>query len=73
MSEALRMDEADVRLNLAPEHLRTLEREGSNPPARRDFQDHAYSKSNLAFLRAVGVGQLPKRPMSCVELAKAMV
>ncbi len=57
MSDVLHSGEADRRPNLAPEHSRALEREGCDPPERRDFQASIYSKPNLAFRRARGLGQ----------------
>ncbi len=71
MSDVLHIGEADRRLNLAPERLQTLKREGRNPPATQEFKDHAYSDLKLTLLRAMGVGQHPRWLMGREEQAEA--
>ena len=53
--------EAAQRLGCTPKHLRVLEREGRIPPARRDYNGRVYSDLDIAILRAMGVGQRPRR------------
>jgi DNA-binding transcriptional MerR regulator len=53
--------EASRQLSVSPEHLRTLEREGRIPPARRDFNGRIYSDLDLALLRVMGVGRRPRK------------
>ncbi len=55
MSDALHIGEAARRLNVTPEYLRTLTREGRIPRAPRDLNGRIYSDLDLAFLRALGV------------------
>ena len=61
MSDVLHIRRAAQRLGVTPEHLRTLEREGRIPPPRRDFNGRVYSEYALALLKALGVGQRPRR------------
>ena len=53
--------EAARRIGCTPEHLRTLEREGRIPPARRDFNGRIYTVFDIALLRSMGVGSRPRR------------
>ena len=53
--------EASRRLSVTPTHLRTLEREGRIPAARRDFNGRVYSEFDIALLRGMGVGSRPAR------------
>jgi DNA-binding transcriptional MerR regulator len=55
-------------LGCTPEHIRTLEREGRIPPARRDLNGRVYSEFDIALLRAVGVGSRPRRLKSADEV-----
>jgi DNA-binding transcriptional MerR regulator len=61
MSDVLHIGRAARRLGVTPEHLRALEREGRIPPPRRDFNGRVYSEYDLALLKALGVGQRPRR------------
>ncbi len=61
MSDAFHIGEASRRLGVTPEHLRTLERQGRIPSARRDLVGRVYSEFDLTLLRALGVGQRPAR------------
>jgi DNA-binding transcriptional MerR regulator len=67
MSAALHIGEAARRLNVTPEHPRTLEREGRIPRAPRDLNGRIYSELDLAFLRAMGVGRRPRQLRSVEE------
>lgn len=49
------------RLKVTPKHLRTLEREGRIPPARRDFNGRIYTESDIEILRRIGVGSRPRK------------
>jgi DNA-binding transcriptional MerR regulator len=60
--------EAARRLSVTPKHLRVLEREGRIPPARRDYNGRIYSEFNIALLKALGVGQRPRRLKSAEEV-----
>jgi DNA-binding transcriptional MerR regulator len=53
--------EAARRIGCTPEHLRTLEREGRIPPARRDFNGRIYSEFDIAMLRSMGIGSRPRK------------
>ena len=53
--------EAARRLSVSPKHLRTLEREGRIPPARRDLNGRVYTEFDIALLKALGVGTRPRR------------
>jgi hypothetical protein len=74
IDEALRhIGGASRELGVSPEHLRTLEREGRIPPARRDFNGRVYSEFDIALLRSMGVGRRPrklKRPEEVVGAAR---
>jgi DNA-binding transcriptional MerR regulator len=60
------------RLSCTPKHLRTLERGGRIPPARRDYNGRIYTEADIELLRAMGVGSRParlKRPEEVLEAA----
>jgi DNA-binding transcriptional MerR regulator len=59
------------RLSVTPKHLRTLEQEGRIPPARRDFNGRIYSEFDIALLRALGVGQRPRKLKRAEEVLGA--
>ena len=61
MGEVLHIGEAARRLGVTPEHLRALEREGRTPAPRRDLNGRIYSEYDLSLLKALGVGQRPRR------------
>jgi DNA-binding transcriptional MerR regulator len=61
MSDVVHIGGAARRLGVTPEHLRALEREGRIPPPRRDLNGRIYSEYDLALLKALGVGQRPRR------------
>ena len=53
--------EAARLLSVSPKHLRTLERDGRIPPARRDFNGRVYSEFDIALLKSLGIGYRPRR------------
>lgn len=61
MADNVRIAEVGRRLNVSPQYLRMLEWEGRIPPARRDYNGRLYSELDIAILRAMGVGQNPRR------------
>ncbi|MBA3426369.1 MAG: MerR family DNA-binding transcriptional regulator [Rubrobacter sp.] len=61
MDGDVHIGEAARRLGVTPKHLRTLEREGRIPAARRDFNGRIYSEFDLTLLRGLGVGSRPWR------------
>jgi hypothetical protein len=48
-------------IGCTPEYLRTLEREGRIPAARRDLNGRIYSEFDIALLRSMGIGSRPRR------------
>jgi DNA-binding transcriptional MerR regulator len=60
--------EAARLLGCTPEHIRTLERRGRIPPARRDYNGRIYSEFDIALLRAMGVGSRPAHLQSLKEV-----
>ena len=71
MDNVLHNGEVDRRPYLAPEHPRTLEREGRNPPALGRTKDHTYCELNRALLPAGAVSQHPRRLRNREEPAEA--
>ncbi len=61
MEGIVHIGEAAKLLGVSPEHLRTLERQGRIPPARRDFNGRIYSQFDIALLRSIGIGSRPRR------------
>jgi DNA-binding transcriptional MerR regulator len=61
MADNVRIAEVGRRLNVSPQYLRMLEWEGRIPPARRDYNGRLYFELDIAILRAMGVGQHPRR------------
>ncbi len=53
--------EAARRIGCTPEHLRSLEREGRIPPARRDVNGRIYSEFDIALLKSIGIGSRPRK------------
>ena len=49
------------RLGCSPKHLRTLEKAGRIPAARRDFNGRVYTDFDIVLLRSMGVGTRPRR------------
>jgi len=68
MTQVVHIGTAAQQLGVTPEHLRVLEREGRIPQARRDFNGRIYSELDIALLRAMGVGQRPRRLRSAEEI-----
>jgi DNA-binding transcriptional MerR regulator len=67
-SATFHISEAAQQLGVTPKHLRTLEREGRLPPARRDHNGRIYSQFDIALLRAMGVGSRPARLQALEEI-----
>ncbi len=61
MGGEVQISKAARRLGVSVTLLRRLERERKIPPARRNFSGRVYSESDLALLKALGVGQRPRR------------
>jgi DNA-binding transcriptional MerR regulator len=69
MNEGVHISQAAEMLSVTAGYLRLLERQGLIPPARRDtFGNRIYSETDLALLRALGIGQRPRRLRSIEEL-----
>jgi DNA-binding transcriptional MerR regulator len=61
MVDMVHIGEAAARLSISRKHLRTLERQGRIPPARRDFNGRIYSDFDIALLKSLGVGARPRK------------
>jgi DNA-binding transcriptional MerR regulator len=72
MSGIVHIGEAARLLGCTPEHIRTLERRGRIPPARRDYSGRIYSQFDIALLRAMGVGSRPARLQPLEEVLERM-
>jgi DNA-binding transcriptional MerR regulator len=68
MDSIVHIGEAARLLGCTPEHIRTLERRGRIPPARRDYNGRIYSEFDIALLRAMGVGSQPAHLQSLKEV-----
>jgi DNA-binding transcriptional MerR regulator len=64
--------EAARRLGCTPKHLRTLEREGRIPLARRDYNGRVYTEFDIALLRALGVGTRPAHLHSVEDVLESV-
>lgn len=72
MGEVPHIGEATRRLNVAPEHLRTLAREGRNPREKRDPNRRVPSELGRTLLRTMGVKRHPRRLRSLEYLPGTM-
>ncbi len=70
MNNVIHIGRAAELLGVTPEHLRTLERTGRIPPARRDLNGRIYSEFDIALLHALGVGVRPRRLKRPEELMR---
>lgn len=61
MDGEVHISEAAAQLGISVTLLRRLEREGKVPPPRRDLNGRVYAPHEIALLRAMGVGQRPRR------------
>jgi DNA-binding transcriptional MerR regulator len=61
MERELHISETARRLSVTPQHLRTLEKAGRIPPARRDDNGRIYSDFDVALLKSLGVGSRPRK------------
>lgn len=68
MKNVIHIGRAAELLGVTPEHLRTLERTGRIPPARRDFNGRVYTQFDIALLRSMGVGTRPRRLRQAEEV-----
>ena len=68
MDSIVHIGEAARLLGCTPEHIRTLERRGRIPPARRDFNGRIYTEFDLVLLRGMGVGQRPRKLRRAEEI-----
>ena len=67
----IHISEAAEWLGVTPHHVRTLEKQGRIPPARRDHNGRVYSQLDLAFLQMLGVGRRPRRLLRIEDLLEA--
>jgi DNA-binding transcriptional MerR regulator len=72
MDGIVHIGEAARLLGCTPEHIRTLERRGRIPSARRDYNGRIYSQFDIALLRSMGVGSRPRRLKSTEEVLGAV-
>ena len=68
MERELHISETARRLGVTPQHLRTLEKAGRIPPARRDYNGRIYTEFDIAVLRSMGVGARPRRLRRAEEI-----
>ena len=68
MKNVIHIGQAAELLGVTPEHLRTLERTGRIPPARRDFNGRVYTRFDIALLRSMGIGMRPRRLRQAEEV-----
>jgi len=68
----MHISEAAEELGVTPKHLRTLERQGRIPTARRAWFGRVYSVQDLALLKALGVGTRPRRLKTVNEVAEVV-
>ncbi len=68
MYSVRRISEVARELEVTSQHLRVLEWQGRIPPARRDYSGRLYSELDIAILRAMGVGQRPRRLKTAEEV-----
>jgi DNA-binding transcriptional MerR regulator len=71
-SASFHIGEAARRLGVTPKHLRTLERAGRIPQARRDFNGRVYNELDIALLRSLGVGSRPRRLKGAEEVIEVV-
>lgn len=70
-TEEVHIGGAAKQLGVTPKHLRTLEREGRVPLARRDVNGRIYSKFDIVLLRSMGVGSRPRELKQAEEVLGA--
>jgi DNA-binding transcriptional MerR regulator len=71
MEDDVRIAKAADRLGVSPQYLRMLEWQGIIPPARRDLSGRVYTPFDIALLRAMGVGQRPRKLKRAEEVLEA--
>jgi MerR HTH family regulatory protein len=67
MERELHSSETARRYSVTSQHLRTLEKAGRIPPARRDLNGRVYSDFDVALLMGLGVGSRPRKLKSPEE------
>lgn len=68
MGSVVHISEAARQLDVTPQYLRVLERQGRIPAARRDLNGRIYTPLDIALLRNMGVGARPKHLRSAEEV-----
>jgi DNA-binding transcriptional MerR regulator len=63
MEDDMLISQAAERLSVSSQYLRLLEWEGTAPPARRISGYRVYSESDIARLKAMGIGQPASNPL----------
>jgi DNA-binding transcriptional MerR regulator len=66
MEQSAYIGEVSRELGVTPRYLRRLEAQGLVPRANRDALGRIYSPSDLALLKALGVGSRPRK-LKCPE------
>ncbi len=61
MDGEVHISETARQLGVSSKRLRRLESAGRIPLARRDYNGRVYAPHEIALLRAMGVGQRPRR------------
>jgi len=69
----MHISEAAKEIGVTPKHLRTLERQGRIPTARRAWFGRVYSVEDLILLKALGVGTRPRRLKTVQEIGDEVV
>ena len=64
--------QASRELGVRPEYLRTLERTGRIPQARRDLNGRFYTEFDIALLKSMGVGSRPRRLKRAEDVLEAV-
>ena len=70
MAGDIHIGAASRELEVTPEYLRLLERQGRIPQARRDFIGRVYSEADVCLLKDLGVGSRPRRLRSVSEVTR---
>ena len=63
----IRISEAAQQLGVSAQYIRLLETEGKIPPAQRVFGYRVFTATEVARLRAMGVGMRPRRLRTAEE------
>jgi DNA-binding transcriptional MerR regulator len=68
MDSEFHIGETARRLGVTPQHLRVLEWQGRIPSARRDFDGRVYTVFDIPLLKAIGVGERPRKLKRAEEM-----